>query len=127
MNLHQAVAALAAYHPRIRLQPIKRGSKKGWYIIHLNYPAAKRARRDGWDEDPLASTAGGTLGFLAHVTWLEAVGLSGNGGWYGTKDPDTIQQELGWKGPVPRQGVSGWHIEALEWLAGQRPLRRGLN
>jgi len=117
MNLHQAVSALSAYHPRIKLRRVHRGAHKGKYGITLNYPAAKRARRDGWIEPEQFDTPGGTLGFLAYATWIGAKDANGNGGWFGTKTPEAIRSELRWKGPVPKRGVSAWHLPALEWLA----------
>jgi hypothetical protein len=117
----QLVERLASYHPRIRVNRIQRGEDKGKFRIHI-----VRSRRSKtashFIEGDLVKPSGWTLGFLAVVTYAGTrPNGSGKLGYEGTKSPEEIREELGWRaGRIPKSGVNPYHLPALEWLRGVR-------
>ena len=116
-SVPELVERLASYHPRIQVTRIKRGEGKGNFRIHV-----VRSRRsktaNHFIEDDLVKPAGWTLGFLAEATYAGTrPNGSGTLGYEGTKPPEEIRKELGWRaGRIPKSGVNQYHLPALEWL-----------
>ena len=108
---------LASYHPRIRVTQIKRGSDSGQFKIHIAR-SRRSATASHFIEPDLVKPAGWALGFLAEATYRGTrPNGSGELGYRGTKSPEEIREELGWRsGPIPKRGTSYHHLPALEWL-----------
>ena len=120
-SVPQLVERLASYHPRIRVNRIKRGEDRGQFRIHIVRSRRSKAASH-FIEDDLVKPSGWALGFLAEVTYA---GTRPNGsglvGYEGTKSPEEIREELGWRaGRIPKSGVNPYHLPALEWLSGVR-------
>ena len=116
-SVPELVERLAAYHPRMRVTRIKRGNDKGKFRIHVTKSRRSKAANHFIEPDAVA-TPGAALGVLAEYFYAGTrPNGCGNHGYEGTKPPEQVREELGWRaGRIPKSGVNQYHLPALEWL-----------